>query len=179
MKLKWLMPIVLLAVVASACGNPGPGNSGPTTGTGQTEEQPPADVKEKQTIQVFYTDDQLLELTPRDAEIEFSNEQEKIEAALRALQQNSADNEISLWEHAIFNSVTIKDGDVTVDLSLPEEARLGAPGELLALEAIQNTVFQFDEVKTLDLLLDGQAVESLMGHEELEHPFKKSNGEEK
>ncbi len=91
------------------------------------------------------------------------------------MQQNGGENEISLWEHAVFNSVTVKDGDVTVDLSLPEEARLGAPGEVLALEAIRNTVFQFDEVKSLDLLLDGQAVESLMGHEELEHPFKKNN----
>jgi hypothetical protein len=36
-------------------------------------------------------------------------------------------------------------------------------------------MFQFPEVNTLDILLNGEKVESLMGHMDLPHPFKKIN----
>ncbi|MBY3626982.1 GerMN domain-containing protein [Acinetobacter sp. CUI P1] len=62
----------------------------------------------------------------------------------------------------------------TLDIHLPNSARLGSTGEDVALQVIQKTVFQFDEIKSLDLLVDGKAVESLMGHVELEHPIMKS-----
>lgn len=43
--------------------------------------------------------------------------------------------------------------------------------EQFALEALKNTLFQFDEVKSIELLVDGEVVESLIGHAELEHPI--------
>lgn len=67
----------------------------------------------------------------------------------------------------------LKDGQVTVDLSLPDAARLGSPGEEMLLDALKKTLFQFSEVKTIEILLDGKQVESLMGHMELPHPIKR------
>jgi hypothetical protein len=180
---KWLMPIVILAVFAGACGKAEqPVHNNPTTGAGQntqsgpndpTASNEPVEAQQMQTIDVYYTDDELQGVVSEKVEIEFADQQEKIEAALAALQQDGGDHALSLWKFAVIQSISISDGDVTVDLSLPDEAKLGSTGESLALEAIKKTLFQFDEVLTLDLLLDGEAVESLMGHEGLEHPFQK------
>ncbi|MNY78319.1 hypothetical protein D3C86_2185150 [compost metagenome] len=59
-------------------------------------------------------------------------------------------------------------------MKIPEDAHLGASGEDLALQALLKTSFQFDEVKTVDILVDGKSVDSLMGHVELEHPFSRN-----
>jgi hypothetical protein len=42
---------------------------------------------------------------------------------------------------------------------------------MFAIDALQKTFFQFDEVQSLELLVDGNQIESLMGHVELEHPM--------
>ncbi|PYE48021.1 GerMN domain-containing protein [Paenibacillus barcinonensis] len=54
---------------------------------------------------------------------------------------------------------------------IPDEARLGAGGELLFLAVLQQTMFQFEEVHSIQLLVDGQQTESLMGHVELQNPI--------
>lgn len=181
----WVMPLLILALLASACGKTDKTavSAGQGTDAGmQNEQQQPVDeqvkepggVQQKQTIAVYYTDDELLELVAAEAEIEYATETEKLEAALAALQHSPDEGELSLWQDAVFLSVSLQDGLATVDVSLPDVARLGAPGEAFALEAIQKTLFQFDEVNALELLVDGKSVDTLMGHEQLEHPFTKN-----
>ncbi|MMZ65800.1 Sporulation and spore germination [compost metagenome] len=80
---------------------------------------------------------------------------------------------ISLWDKITLNSVRVSNGKITLDVTIPDEARLGAGGESLAIDALKQTFFQFDEVKELELTIDGEQQESMMGHVELEHPFKK------
>lgn len=65
----------------------------------------------------------------------------------------------------------LSDGTLTVDIHIPDDARLGAGGEAFAIEALTKTLFQFDEIKAIDVLVDGQAAESMMGHVTLEHPI--------
>ncbi len=43
----------------------------------------------------------------------------------------------------------------------------------MLLEAIQKTLFQFPEVDSIDILVDGKPADSLMGHMELPHPIKR------
>ncbi|MFC3344895.1 GerMN domain-containing protein [Paenibacillus abyssi] len=179
---KWFILLLVVAVIATGCGSretsdqagAEPMQGGSTNQTEQVPQpEPKAEAQERMTIQLFYTDDQLENLIAQDKEIVFADAQEKLEAALAALQQNGENGAVSLWKNVEFTSVVLDDGDLTIDLTLPEEARFGAPGELLALESIKNTVFQFEEIKTLDILVDGEAVDSLMGHVDLEHPFTK------
>ncbi|CDN42972.1 MULTISPECIES: GerMN domain-containing protein [Paenibacillus] len=131
--------------------------------------------KVKKEISVYQTDDQLLELKAVKAEISYGSAEEKLEAALEALAGDDREGTISLWKGVQFKKVTLKEGAATADIHIPDESRLGGAGEEFALEAIRKTVFQFDEVQTFDLLVDGKAAETLMGHMELEHPMKKSN----
>ena len=130
---------------------------------------------EKKTINVFFTDPEELELHESTATVSFAAEEDKYKSAFAALQQTTDDKLVPLWSKDIeLKSVQFKDGALTLDIHMPDTARLGAGGEAYAIEALQKTFFQFDEVKTLDLLVDGQQSESLMGHVDLEHPMTRS-----
>ncbi|CAM4215843.1 GerMN domain-containing protein [Paenibacillus tarimensis] len=121
-------------------------------------------------VNVYVSDEDMSDLKEKSVIIEFGDDTAKYLSALEAL-KGEGEGEVSLWRDAVFHSATFGDGRLTVDLSLPEEARLGAPGEQLAVDALQQTCFQFDEVKELEILVDGEAVESLMGHVYLDHPI--------
>jgi hypothetical protein len=145
-----------------------------TDGTAKAAETP-VRKPEVQTLSVktYVSDAQLLGLEERTIKISYANKEDKYLAALKALQVEDAKGAVSLWKHAKFLSAGLKDGKLTVNVNLPDAARLGAPGEALALEAIQHSAFQFREVDALDILVDGEIVDSLMGHELLEHPIVK------
>jgi hypothetical protein len=187
--------LVLLLALSSGCGQKP--QAAPNAGAGNAEETqedvqapnattpPDADssqgaggMKQPQLstekIETYFTDDQMLELTQVNREITYQAEEDKYLAALKTLQTPSDAKQFSLWGKAEFRSAVLKDGTVTVDLSLPDEARLGAGGEALALDALKNTLFQFDEVKAIDLLVDGTPVDTLMGHVELTHPMSRN-----
>lgn len=155
--------------------NTGSSNTEPdTTPEPNTDEDPGEPAMTKETIKVYYPDDQLMELSEQTAEIEFADESKKAEAAFQALRKDGSNGEVSLWKEIELLSAKVEEGGaVVLDVHVPDEARLGAPGEVLALEAIQKTMFQFDSFQSLDILVDGKQVESLMGHDTLEHPYKK------
>ncbi len=195
--------LALVVVLGTACGDKpqaGPSNNtkeGPTeivtvpekdvpttnasggNGTVSTDNVDKGDDKEeqvsskKETISVYYTDSEELELKPSKQEITFEDDLQKYKASFKALQSSNNNELISLWGKVELKSLDIKNGAITMDIHLPDEARLGSGGEMFALESLQNTLFQFDEVKSIELLVDGQQVESLMGHADLEHPMVK------
>lgn len=180
------LSILLAAAIVSACGtkadSPEPGtNNTQGAGPGNAEEQGSgqdgdsgepgqAPIEEQQTISVYRTDVELLDLYEAEAAISFEGDGKYL-AALEALRKNGDDGRLSLWEHVAFNSADFSDGSLVIDLHLPDEARLGAPGEALAIEALLRTLFQFSEVQSITVLVDGEQVDSLMGHVVLEQPF--------
>ncbi|MEK4665244.1 GerMN domain-containing protein [Priestia sp. FSL H7-0729] len=148
-----------------------------TTPPSETSTQTPAtsESNEKKTITVFYTDEEELELHKASAEISYASDDAKYKAAFESLQQSKDNKLVPLWSKEIeLKSVQFKDGALTLDIHMPDTARLGAGGEVFAMDALKQTFFQFDEVKSLDLLVDGQQTESLMGHVDLEHPMTRS-----
>lgn len=149
-----------------------PQNEGQTQGTdnGKEPEQPS---QQTASIEAYYTDDNMLELTKETRQISFASDKDKYLAALKTL-QSSEKSLFALWEKAVFHSATLADGILTVDMSLPDEAHLGAGGEALAIEALTKTLFQFPEVNAIELLVDGEKVDTLMGHVELDHPLSRN-----
>ncbi|MCM3747550.1 GerMN domain-containing protein [Paenibacillus pasadenensis] len=129
----------------------------------------------KQKIVIYQTDAELTELKELKTEISFPKEEKKLQAALEALAGDDRDGALSLWQGVKLNSVSVVDGAAKVDITIPADSRLGGPGEQLALDAMAKTVFQFKDIQSLDLLVDGEAVDSLMGHVELPHPIKRSD----
>lgn len=154
--------------------DPGTNNGGTNTGTSEQEKEPTSVDKKTETIKVYVSDDQLMELVTYSKEIQYTNVDEKLKAALEALQNADESKYIALWKNIKFNSYKLDDqGLLTIDVTLTEQGHLGAGGESFAIEALASTLFQFDEVKFINILLDGQEVESLMGHVTLEHPIKR------
>lgn len=142
---------------------------GPTSS--DTTSQTPDKAAKSQTIDVYYTDPQELDLKKAQTEISFSKDIEKYKKAFGALQSSGKSELVPLWAKVDLKTLEFKDGQITMDIHLPDEARLGAGGEQFALDALTQTMFQFDEVKSVELLVDGAKVESLMGHVDLEHPL--------
>lgn len=127
--------------------------------------------KQEQSITAYVSDSDLMELKSYSAKIQFADDEEKYREALKALQTSDNPEDTPLWKKIEFKSVKLSDGTLTVDIHIPDDARLGAGGESFAIEALTKTLFQFDEIKAVDVLVDGQAAESMMGHVTLEHPF--------
>lgn len=191
-RMSWgICSLVLLLALASGCGQkPGTaqpsGNeepqveqgAGPATnhqGSNKAENasgETGTEAPEQQTLSIksYYTDDQLNELTEKEQTIRYTKDEDKYIAALETLKDSGDSELLPLWK-VEFHSAKLSEGMLTVDITLPDEARLGAGGEALAVEALQNTLFQFQEIESIELLVDGQQTESLMGHVELEHPM--------
>ncbi len=139
-----------------------------TSASGDTE----VEQAQEATIKVYYTDPEIMELKESNTSIKYTDEEDKFKQAFAGLQMSSEADLNPLWSDEItLNSISFDQGALTLDITKPAEANLGAGGEMFAIEALQKTFFQFDEVKSLELLVEGQQIESLMGHVELEHPM--------
>ncbi|MGG4142776.1 GerMN domain-containing protein [Paenibacillus algorifonticola] len=128
---------------------------------------------EKQTaeIKVYAGSEELDGIVEQQVQVAYSSDLELVQNAITALQHAEGEGAVSLWKLIEIKSVLLgSDGQVTIDLHLSDESRLGSPGEVLVLETLQKTLFQFDFVKSYDLLVDGDSADTLMGHVELEHP---------
>ncbi|MGG0822834.1 GerMN domain-containing protein [Paenibacillus turicensis] len=181
----WIYSLMLLTVIvlATGCGQKqqtaSPNNDKNSNVTTPAAADPQKDNSEKkdetkETIDAFFTDEQIMDLKKESKEITYKDNNEKYIAALKSLQSANDDKLISLWAKVTFKTAEFKDGLVTVDITLPNEARLGSGGESLAIDALKSTLFQFSEVNEIELLVDGAKVDTLMGHVELEHPMKRS-----
>ncbi|KAA9006291.1 GerMN domain-containing protein [Paenibacillus spiritus] len=138
----------------------------------------PADTEEKQSreINVYYTDAEQMDLVPAKAKISFKDEAaDKYREAFRALQTSDNPDLVPLWERIELKSVTFTNGLLTLDIHKPQEAQLGAGGESFAIQALTSTMFQFTEVQNIEVLVDGEQTESLMGHVDLLYPFTRAN----
>jgi hypothetical protein len=93
--------------------------------------------------------------------------------ALNALTRSPDNQNVALFSGFTFQNAELKEGTLTIDLTLPVEPKLGAPGEELLLESLKKTMFQFEEVLAIEVLVKGQKVESLLGHVDLPHPIVK------
>ncbi|MGG1877007.1 GerMN domain-containing protein [Paenibacillus cisolokensis] len=149
------------------------GDNSPETGS-EDVTSTPAD-SNKANITLYYTDPEMLGVKQSSREITYTDEQDKYKKTFEALQQSDDADLKPLWSEAItLRSIGLDGGELTIDISKPAEANLGAGGEMYALDALRQTFFQFEEVQAIELLLEGEKVESLMGHVELEHPMNRN-----
>lgn len=165
--------IFAMSILVVGCGN-NPTSSGPVQGSDPATATPAPTAnqyEDSQEIKVFYADNQLLQLEQHLIEITFEDDSEKYKKTYAALQSSTQTEVIPLWNNIDLLSVSFDQGNLTIDVHIPDKARLGSGGELLALDALRETFFQFDEIISIDLLVDGNATESLMGHVELDHPL--------
>ncbi|NGM84276.1 GerMN domain-containing protein [Paenibacillus sp. 7124] len=156
----------------STGGSHDPAVSSPATAA--PEASPTEAAEKEEAIATYYGNADATGLVQKETVIRYSRETDKYLAALNALKTSPEDKVVSLCANTTFLSAELNSGKLTVDLHLPDEDRLGASGEELFLKALRNTLFQFKEVETFEVLVDGKQVESLMGHFDLPSPFTRS-----
>jgi ABC-type glycerol-3-phosphate transport system substrate-binding protein len=125
------------------------------------------------TIILYYGNENGDELVPKEVTLEPSTNTSQYLETLNALTKSSDEKAIALFDGFTFHSADLKDSTLNIDLTLPTESKLGAPGEDLLLQSLKKTLFQFKELSAIEVLVDGKKVESLLGHVELPHPILK------
>ncbi|MEK4851300.1 GerMN domain-containing protein [Paenibacillus sp. FSL H7-0756] len=145
------------------------------TVTPAATEAPAVPEKQSLKIKTYYTDLQQNDLVPAEVSITFKDAKEKYTEAFKTLQKSDNAEQIPLWNKIELKSLEFSNGQIVMDIHKPDEAQLGAGGEALAIGALSQMFFQFDEVKNIDVLVDGEQVESLMGHVDLVHPITREN----
>jgi spore germination protein GerM len=97
------------------------------------------------------------------------------EAVLRELIRGPETNELlpTVPEGTTLNGVVVKDGLARADFSpeLKTNHWGGSLGETITVYSIINTLAQFPEVKRVQILIDGQEVDTLSGHLDLSEPL--------
>lgn len=129
--------------------------------------------KKEYMLDVYVSDEQLRVVKSYKRKIRFANDDEKYQIAVQALKSPAQHKGIPLWKDVEFKSLKMEKGTLSIDLHIPTKWYLGSGGEQLALDALKRTIFQFDEVKAITILVDGKTVESLMGHVALKYPIKR------
>lgn len=128
----------------------------------------------KQTvIHTFYGNADSTALVQKETVIRYDRDDDKYLAALNALKRSPGTDAVALCPNMTYRSAKLTAGKLTVDLTLSDQDRLGSGGEALLIDAFKRTLFQFPEIESFEILVDGKKAESMMGHMELLYPFKR------
>lgn len=129
-----------------------------------------------QEIKVFYPDENATKLVEVKRTIKFVDENEKYSAALSELMQKPKEQGlINIFpKHAKIKSVTRKDDTAIVDFDkdIAKNFVGGSTGEEFLVTSVVNTLTEFNEVKQVRFLIDGEEIETLAGHMDLSEPVK-------
>ena len=124
------------------------------------------------SLKVYYPDDNGMKLLSETRSIETKGD--KYKAAMESLLEGpKVKGEVRVIPAKTkLKSIKVKDGVATVDFSEDLSKRFtgGSTGEEMLVGSIVNTLTEFSEVKSVQLLVEGKKVESLSGHMDLSKP---------
>lgn len=95
-----------------------------------------------------------------------------INVALRAVPDGHKGYETMINDNIQFHDVTVKDGTAFVDFQSKGLSGGSLEERLLVDQIVETLVASFKEVEQVQFLVDGEVVESLMGHMDMTQPFK-------
>jgi spore germination protein GerM len=125
------------------------------------------------TIKVYYPDQDGERLLSETRKVK--TDPDKYTAALQALLSGpeSKGHIAIIPKQAKLNSVTVKDGVAKADFSqeLIKKFSGGSTGEEMLVGSIIDTLTEFPEVKKVQILVGGKAVETIAGHMDLSSPI--------
>ena len=191
-KSSLLLASMLMAAAISGCGaeattnndgngeavsaTPAPAAGNASGGREPAESSPAPSATEEAAaetveISVFGSDSELKEMKERKTVVASGTESGLVKSALAEIMKETDDGIVSMWKDIQLLSSKLEEGIVTIDIQIPDESRVGAPAEELMIETMKSTLFQFPFVQGFDILVAGEAAESMMGHVELEHPY--------
>lgn len=164
----------VLMLLTAGCGfskTGADGSNGQAGGTAVVSPSPSPSPVETVELRVYFGDPQMERLIERSVAVPKADTPTLVRRALSEMAGSPGDGSVALTKALEVRSVSMADGVLHIDVRLREEGRLGSPGELLLVEALKRTFFQFGDVRSVEMTVDGRRAESLMGHVELPYPM--------
>ncbi len=178
-----LMALTLL-VTAGCNQGQGTGNSSASSGTVtkvQEKQEPQAEKKEEMkaqpqefSINVYYPNADGTKLIAVKRKVKSTASEDKYTAAVKSLMQGTKEKSQTaiIPKQAKLRSVKVEGGVAKVDFSqdLVKHFVGGSTGEEMLVGSIVNTLTEFPEVKQVQILIEGNSVETIAGHMDLSTP---------
>ena len=127
-------------------------------------------------IKVYYPDDQGMKLVAVKRKVK-TNNSGKYTAAIKSLMEGTKEKGQStiIPKQAKLKGVTVKGDTAYVDFSqeLVKYFTGGSTGEEMLVGSVVNTLTEFSEIKKVQILIEGNKVESLGGHVDLSVPMER------
>lgn len=163
----YLISLIVTIFMLAACGA-----GGQEKHNEATQPTAPAAEPKKQKVLVYYSNNDLTAMQKEEHEIAYATDEEKYKVVMGLLGKPAKPENQPLWPNFAYHSIKLgEDGQLAIDADSKNQYNLGSSGELMAIEALRMTMFQFPEVKTIQILQDGKPVESLMGHVDVSQPI--------
>lgn len=187
-KIVFLLALALAFSLAFAgCSAPTMDNgnkSTPVAGVTQQGEEPVqsngGESGQTQKVKLYFSDDQAMYLVPEEREIAFSGSQEDLlKKIVEELVKGPTDKNLypTMPEKVAVHSVKLEKGLATVDFSpeLKSKHSGGSTGENFTVFSLVDTLTEFPEVTNVQILIDGQKIDTLAGHLDTSEPFIRDN----
>ncbi|MDD3363612.1 MAG: GerMN domain-containing protein [Syntrophomonas sp.] len=177
-----LLCLFIVATVLSGC-NKTPG--GQTPADPNTTSQSPATEQNTfaiEKITLYFSDDQAMYLLPESREIKIQKDTKTetsiAEAIVNELIAGPTDTKLraTIPKETKLRSFKIIDQIAYVDFS--EEIRRnhpgGSSGESMTLNSIVNSLTELTGIKKVQIMINGEKVDTLVGHEDLSQPLSRN-----
>ncbi|MFO7815536.1 MAG: GerMN domain-containing protein [Halanaerobiales bacterium] len=132
-------------------------------------------IVKEETVDLYFSTEDAMYLEPENRTIRGRNLYKEV---LNELIEGPTDSDLAktLPKETKVLNISRNNGTIQVDFSkdIIENHWGGSAGERLTVYSIVNTLAQFDEVDQVEILIDGDKVDTLVGHMDLSRPLKPS-----
>lgn len=180
---KILMMLALSCLMLTIAGCDAPPGIMPQIGINGVDENGDSvdnnKVQEKVIVKLYRADKNLEWLVPEECTIENVKGEDKLKATLQALvsdKPKNNDTQNIFPEKTKVIDVKVQDGIAKADFSkeLLEKNIGGSSYELMLVGSIVDTLTEFSEVKEVQILVEGETIETINGHMDLVDPLKRN-----
>lgn len=112
----------------------------------------------KETIKLFYGDENNEKMVSEEREITYNKEEDKYEVALEELIKGPKDEKLNVNINADTKvlGTTKEDTNLIVDLSSEFNSFSGSVAEIIGVGSIVNTMAQFEDIERVKILVEGE-----------------------
>ena len=180
--LSGLALALLIMVLAAGCDKKGGPEKTPAASSSQQTENPaeaPAKAHDSKelTRQLYYPNEDGTRLQAVSRKVTLGKNLDKYTAALQSLMTGPKEKGlVAIFpKNAKLRKVTVENGVAKADFdqSLVKNFSRGSTGEEMLVGSIVDTLTEFPEVKSVQILINGQAVETIAGHMDTSVPLKR------
>ncbi|WJH34147.1 GerMN domain-containing protein [Paenibacillus sp. CC-CFT747] len=132
------------AAVSSPSTSPSPSvspSASPSTAPSPSAKTAPPTEEKEVKAKVYYGNADGSQLVEKVSTLRYTTDNSKYLSALNTMKVKVDAQVVPLAEGMSFNKADLKEGTLTIDLTVPKESQLGAPGEQLLIDALKKPSF--------------------------------------